>query len=287
MGNNVEKNNNISIITYIIISLLIFSALIFLIVSYITYTNSIKNVQDQQKQAVDQTTPPVVETNKQYILSDYITIKKVETTRPKLYEKYNVNQIDFKNVPAETVQAFINEQQKSISSINYIENLQDESATPKWVIDMNIVTNIKNNILYIKQFVSFPNPGEYLTYSYNYLAIDVDTNKLVSTKDIIASNNFDLTKAVTKMYNSLENLANQSLTEGDSYRVINKEIFNSERVNNVNKLLQKIDVNSYNIYVDNSNNEYIDYNIYQIMKALDWRYPSGGPRYNESIKLEK
>jgi len=280
------KNNKISIVAYIMINLLIISALVFLIVSYIIYTDSIKTVDDSNQNGTDGTTQPIVESVvKQYILSDYVTTKKVQTEKPKLYQKYNVNEVVFKNLPAETVQAFINVQQKSITSIRYIELLQEESANPQWLVDMSITSNIKDKVLYIKQFVEYPNPGEIASSVYNYLAIDLDTNKLISTKDIIAKNQFNLTKIVTVMYNSLESLAGEHLTEGE--KVITKEVFVSDKTRNLNRLLEKINVDDYNIYVDDNNTEYIDYKKYEILSMLGWAYPSGASMLNESIKLEK
>ena len=280
------KNNKISIIAYIMINLLIISALVFLIVSYITYTNSTKIANESKQADINGTTQPIVESVvKQYSLSDYVTTKKVQTEKPKLYQKYNVNEVVFKDLPAETVQAFINIQQKSITSIKYIEILQEESANPQWVVDMSITSNIKDNVLYIKQFVEYPNTGEIPSSEYNYLAIDLDTNKLISTKDIIIKNEFNLTKIVTAMYNSLESLASDNLTEGE--KVITKEVFVSDKTRNLNRLLEKINLDDYNIYVDDNNIEYLDYKKSQIISMLGWEYPSEPSPLNESIKLEK
>jgi len=280
------KNNKISIIAYIMITLLIISALVFLIISYITYTNSTKIADDNKQNDIYGTIPPIVEpVAKQYILSDYVTTKKVQTEKPKLYQKYNVNEVVFKNLPAETVQAFINIQQKSITSIKYIEILQEESANPQWVVDMSITSNIKDNVLYIKQFVEYPNTGEIPSSEYNYLAVDLDTNKLISTKDNIVKNEFNITKIVTAMYNSLESFAGENLTEGE--KVITKEVFISDKTRNLNRLLEKINVDDYNIFVDDTTTEYIDYKKSQIMTMLGWGYPSEASMHNESIKLEK
>lgn len=179
------------------------------------------------------------QTNKiiNYNVNDYIeTTPIVFNSYSDVYSSINVSKITFKNLDNNLTKIFENEEEELIDYINkyYIEIKKEENYISDSIVSTLIKTQVNSTVLSIYYEMNFKLPNLNRSFIIT-LNIDLKTNKILTTEDLLLKYNYRKEYIAEKIFND-------DILIGDNEVIIDK---------NTNISLTKKDI-------EKKKNEYID-----------------------------
>lgn len=272
----------------VILVILIVGGIIF----YLSNKKSNENLENQTStndiiqvtQGDDTTKNNVVsETKKEYKVEDYITIEEYQISNEKkstMFTKYELKQVNFKNLDSYLVSNFVVKQSSDLSkAVTEVENLFNEENEKKEAIT-EINAEINNNVLSIRSYSNI----ELMVYpaiEYNYLNINLDTKKVLTTTEMITLFGYSKDKLIESILSSLDQYSDNAI-KNEEY--ITKDAFLAKKPEFKTYITEHLD--DFNVY-SKDKKIYCDNFSLDLLVDLGYGYPTGGPREAEVIELQK
>lgn len=245
-----------------------------------TSTNDIVQVTQE-----DDTTKNNVETEtkKEYKVEDYITIEEYQISNEKkstMFNKYELKQVNFKNLDAYLVSNFVIKQSGDLSkAVKDVEDIYNSTNEKKEAVT-EINTEINNNVLSIRSYSNIE-LMEYPTIEYNYLNINLDTKKVLTTTEMITLFGYSKDKLIESILASLDQYSDNAL-KNEEY--ITKDAFLAKKPEFKSYITEHLD--DFNVYIKDKK-MYCDNFSLALLVDLGYGYPTGGTREAEVIELQK
>lgn len=223
------------------------------------------------------------ETKKEYKVEDYLTVEEYQMSNEKkstMFSKYELKQVNFKNLDAYLVTNFIMKQSNDLSrAVTDVENLFNEENEKKSAIT-EINTEINNNVLSVRSYSNI----ELMVYpaiEYNYLNINLDTKKVLTTTEMITLFGYSKDKLIDSILASLDQYSDNAI-KNEEY--IAKDAFVAKKPEFKTYITEHLD--EFNVY-SKDKKIYCDNFSLDLLVDLGYGYPTGGTREAEVIELQK
>ncbi len=272
----------------VIILILIVGGIIF----YLSNKKSNENLENQtstndiiQVTQGDDTTKNnvVTETKKEYKVEDYIKIEEYQISNEKkstMFTKYELKQVNFKNLDAYLVSNFVVKQSGDLAkAVKDVEDLYNETNEKKEAIT-EINAEINNNVLSIRSYSNIE-LMEYPAIEYNYLNINLDTKKVLTTTEMITLFGYSKDKLIEAILSSLDQYSDNALKNEAN---VSKDAFLAKKTEFKSYIIEHLD--DFNVYIKDKK-MYCDNFSLDLLVDLGYGYPTGGPRLAEVIELQK
>ena len=280
------KNGKISkaviIISVIIIILIIVGGVLYVVfknkhqINDTVSNNTVVKTETKEEKVV-------VEAKKEYKIEDYIKIIEYpvsEENKEKYFSKYDLKQIEFKNLSNDLTSAFSIKQSNILAKAvtDVIEAYNEENLKKEAITECS--AEINENLLSVKSCTN----AELMVYpsiEYIYSNINLDTKKTLNTTEMITLFGYDKDKLIVEILNSLDEYSDNAL-KGEEY--VSKADFLAKKPEFKKYITEHL--NDFNVY-SKDKKIYCDNFSLDLLVKLGYGYPTGGSRTAEIIELQK